>query len=748
MDVKKGGRHGMSSHRLYTLGTYIYRLRWWIIVLWMILLLACIPFIPHLITPFKTTGFIDEQSASAKAQQHLNQTFGYDHNNQIILMFHSKSLLATDPNFVQKIKKALSDLKDYPIPHEIIYPDPGSKQISKDKHTAYAVVLIKSMKPISSEQLKDFKKRIKTPSHMSMIFGGEPIFIHDVNLQTQEDLYHADMIATPVAIITLLLVFGSITAAILPILLGGACALILLTSLSGLGHIFSLSIFTLNIALLLGLCLCLDYALLMISRFRDELNQKVTIIDAIATTQATAGKAILFSGLAVMISLSALLMFPVNILFSVAIGGGLAVMMAMLTAMILLPAILSILNQRINAGSIPWLRKKGSSESPFWHGLATKIVRHPYLYGLLILCILLTLGYPILSIKLGISDFHIFPEHSENRKFYDTFAEKYNERELAPLLMIAESKHSPILSSHNLSKLYHFTHRLNQKEEIKQVNSIVTTKPRLTQSQYDQLYHLPKNTMSESVKQLLHMTTRKEMTLLSIVSESSNNAPETKDLIQDLRHMKPGHGIQTHLTGQPVINLEVLNSVSEKLPYALLWIFASTYIIMFLLLRSVILPLKAIIANLLSLSACYGALVLVFQEGYLHHFLRFQPQGMLDISLIVIIFCALFGFSMDYEVFLLSRIKETYDATHDTKKSIVYGTEKSGRIITSAALIVIVICGSFLVADILMVKAFGLGIAVAIFVDAFLIRTILVPSIMMILNQWNWYLPKWLGGGK
>ena len=202
--------------------------------------------------------------------------------------------------------------------------------------------------------------------------------------------------------------------------------------------------------------------------------------------------------------------------------------------------------------------------------------------------------------------------------------------------------------------------------------------------------------------------------------------------------------LKLQLTGTPVSNVEVLNSISRVLPYAILWIMVFTYLILLILLRSLFLPIKAILMNILSLCACYGALVLVFQDGYLHDWLNFEPQTTLDISLLVIIFCALFGFSMDYEVFLLSRIKEHYELSGDNDKSIIFGIEHSSRIITSAALIVIVICCSFLVADVLMVKAFGLGIAVAIFVDAFLIRTILVPATMALMKKWNWYLPKWL----
>ena len=250
--------------------------------------------------------------------------------------------------------------------------------------------------------------------------------------------------------------------------------------------------------------------------------------------------------------------------------------------------------------------------------------------------------------------------------------------------------------------------------------------------------------MPHMAKQLLETTTTKNLTVIDIITKYQKDSPQTLKLISSLHAMKPIKGLTLSVTGVPVNNMEVLNSIYHYLPYALLWIMVCTYFILLVLLRSIFLPFKAILMNLLSLCACYGALVLVFQDGYLSKLLNFEPQGMLDVSLSVIIFCALFGFSMDYEVFLLSRIKESYKLSGDNKKSIVFGIEKSSRIITSAAMIVIVICTSFLVADILMVKAFGLGIAIAIFVDAFLIRTILVPATMALFSSWNWYIPKWL----
>ena len=731
----------MQKTKFYKLGLLLYSGRWYIIGLWIIILLSCLPFLPHIITPFKTTGFIAENSESAKAEEEMNKSLGYNKFNKIIIMYTSKTLLAGHSRFTNRINESLSGLKQLPIAHQIILPKDNDKQISKDKHTAYVVVIIKSMEPLQDERLQQFKSLIKVPSGMNIQFGGEPIFIEDVNKQTQNDLYKADFIATPVALITLLLIFGSVTAALLPLVLGGGCALMILSTLFGVGHLCTLSIFTLNIALLLGLCLSLDYALFMISRFRDELKNEGSIQNAIAITQATAGKAIFFSGLAVFISLSALFFFPINILFSVAMGGMIAVSVAVLTALVFLPAILSVLHIKINFLPIKLCGR--FKHIKFWHWIADKVVKRPLVFFFPIFIFLLALGHPFLSAKFGVSDYKILPEHSEKRKFFDTYDQKFNILNLTPILLLIKTQPQHVLNSASISKLYHLAKKIKSMPLVKEVNSIVTSSPKLTASQYFHLYN-PKDKQSTSIKNLLATTTSSYLTVFSIISKYPAHSSQTKDLITELGRLKAPQGMHLSLTGGPVNNNDVIKTIMQRLPYAIAWIMVFTYIILLILLRSIFLPLKAIIMNLLSLCACYGALVLVFQEGYLSNWLNFQPQGMLDVSLLVIIFCALFGFSMDYEVFLLSRIKEFYDATKNNNKSIIFGIEKTSKIITSAALIVICTCGSFFVADVLMVKAFGLGIAVAIFVDAFLIRTLLVPSTMALIKKWNWYLPRWL----
>ncbi len=733
----------MKTDLFYGLGKLIYKLRWFVIVFWIALIAISIPFTPYIMDPFKDVGFKDPRSQSTTANNVLNKKLGYSYN-QFIIIYSSDKWLATDPSYLDEIKSSLSRLDKIHVKHQIIYPTVNNKQISKNKHKAYAVVLFKSEQEVDEKLLKQFKSSVKQPENLTMKIGGEPIFLDDTKVQTQIDLYSAEFIATPVAMITMLIVFGSVVAASIPIFLGGISAFLTLMTLFVLGHLFSLSVFTINIALLVGLCLILDYALLIINRFRDELCLGCTTEEAIAITQATAGKAVFFSALAVFISLSALLLFHINVLFSVGMGGLAAVFVALATAFLLLPAVLSILSQRINLLALPFMRQNNLHENPFCRWLVMKVVRFKYAFFSVILVALLIMGYPFLSVEFGISNFKILPKTLQSRQVFDTFSKEFGEMKLSPIIVIVQSPHENILDKSSIRSLYHFVTKLKNDSRIEKVESIVSTEPRLTLQQYQMLYAQPKNRLPEDLQKLLQISTSKNLTTITVVSKYPSFSRATMDLIKELRAAKLEKKMTIQLTGASANIIDVLDSIAKTFPYALLWIMGFTYITLLFVLRSVVLPLKAIITTVLSLFASYGILVLVFQMGYMHEWLNFEPQGMLDISLLIIIFCALFGISMDYEVFLLTRIKECYEQTNDTTQSIIFGIERSWKIITSAAIIVIFLCLSFMSADVLIVKAFGLGIAIAVAVDAYIIRTILVPATMAILGKWNWYLPKWL----
>lgn len=730
----------MHGDLFYSFGRLIYKYKWLTIFVWLAIFVACIPFAPKLFEPFNAIGFSDPNSPSAIANTTLHDKLGFSYN-QFIVMYHSDNLLATDPKFIKAIKDSLEDVKNIPDKHQIIYPDVTNHQISEDKHTAYAAILFENNQEADPKLLSEFKAAVKKPTLLNMKIGGEPIFLDDTKTQTQLDLYKAEYVATPVALITMLLVFGSVVAAIIPILLGGICALIILMALFGLGHVFSLSVFTLNIALLLGLCLSLDYALLIINRYRDELLHKRSPEDAVAITVATAGKAVFFSGLVVIVSLSALLLFPINVLFSVGIGGLAAVAVAVAIAVIFLPAILAVLYKRINLLTI--IKQRKLHETYHWHWLITKAVKRPWLYFITTLIFLLILGFPFLRAEFGISDFKILPKTMESRSVFDTFQTEFGENKLSPIMVLIKTPKDNILTKDNIDALYKFSDQISKDPEVDKISGIVNTEPRLSSKEYQMLYTHPEN-LNPGLKSLLKNTTNGNLTVFTILSKDSSHSPKTTDFIKTLRQSQPGNNMTIEVTGGAANTMDILDSISETFPYALLWIICFTYVILLFFLRSIILPLKAIFTTILSLFASYGILTLVFQEGYLAGLLHFDPQGMLDISLLIIIFCALFGISMDYEVFLLTRIKEYYEQSHVNIKSVVHGIDRSSKIITSAAIIVMFICFAFMSADILIVKAFGLGIAVAVFVDAFIIRTIFVPALMTLLDKWNWYLPKWL----
>jgi len=737
----------MDASIFYNLGKFTHRFKLEIIIFWIICLLFCMPHLTDIMSPFNSTGFIATDSRSDKATSFLAKNLN-ETNNQFIVIYHSKNLQASSVKFQEKISASLKKLEEFPIEHEIILPKNNPKQISKDNHTAYVAIIFKSQKTFSKEMLETLQNTISKPKDMSIYLGGEPIFIQHINEQTQKDLFKSDMIAAPISVITLLFVFKSVVAALIPIYLGASCALLILSILYVLGHLFSLSVFTINIALLLGLCLSLDYALFIVYRFRDELNEIKDYKLAIAKTMETAGKAVFFSGVAVFISLSALLIFPINILFSIGVGGLVAVFVAVSAAITLLPAILSVLKNRVNSLAIRSINKqkvnpKQNDDNSMWYKIASHVTNRPGYYSLLILAFVSVLGYTVHNLKIGISDYNVLPEHSQNQKFFDIYKNNFNAEGLTPIKLIVSTQNGKITSDENIKDLYNLVHEIQKNPNVKTVNSIVSFNPELSLRHYQYLYH-DSNTPDKNLKIFLKSNTRDNFTVANITSKYSPNAQQTRDLISDIERLKSNTNLQLQLTGIPVNNADVLEAITQHLGYALLWIMILTYIILLILLRSVILPLQAIFMNILSLCASYGVLVFIFQEGYFHELLHFKPQGMTDVSLIIIIFCALFGFSMDYEVFLLTRIQEAYIATKNNKQSIIFGIVKSGRIITSAALIVILLCASFMYADVIMVKEFGLGIAVAIFVDAFAIRTILVPATMMILDKWNWYLPGFL----
>jgi RND superfamily putative drug exporter len=503
----------------------------------------------------------------------------------------------------------------------------------------------------------------------------------------------------------------------------------------------------LNLATLLGLGLGVDYSLLMTSRFREELAHREgpdRVADSVRVTVATAGRAVFFSGLTVLLGLLGLVLFEFMILRSVGIAGAIVVGLAVAAAITLLPAILAIMGTRIDRYSIRTVAVEPSSDGP-WARLARRVMRHPVRVLVPTLAFLLLLGIPFLSVRFNAPDATILPPDVPSREAYDVLARDFGEREFAPLVLAVRTT-GYATTPENVALLHDYSRRLAADPRVARVASLVDVDPRLTLEQYQLLYGSPAGPPDRFVATSLGATTKGDLTAFTIYTPFGPNNEQGRALVRDLRDpagpLASPAGTTVLVGGGAADVDDVVSRVWADFPRTAAFIVITTFLVLFVLLRSVVLPIKALAMNTLSIVASFGALVWIFQEGNLSGPLGFQPLGFVETTQPVILFCVLFGLSMDYEVFLLSRMKEVWDRTGDNTEAVARGLERSGRIVSSAALIVVLVAGSFAFADIVLIKALGLGVAIAVALDATVVRALLVPATMRLLGKWNWWVPR------
>ena len=727
------------------LGHWLFRHRKRVVGLWAVLVLLSLPLAPRVAGILKVGGFANDDAESSRALVTLEQNLGF-RPTSLSIIYSSQAWTVDDPRFLAAVQDSLRDVRQVPEVAEVASFTTNPRQVAADRHTAY-VLLNLSTPPEGSQQiLPTIEGKIRpVPAAMDRIIAGGPVFYADIETTSSRDLQRGEIIAFPLALIALVLVFGSLAAAVTPMVIGGFSVIAILASIFLLGHVTDLSIFVLNLATMLGLGLAVDYALFITSRFREELALR-PLEDAVAVTVATAGRAIFFSGLTVLIGLAGLTIFPFMFLRSVGFAGVIVVFFSVLAALTLLPALLSLLGERINALTIIRYRTRRPDEhGGAWHRLALAVMARPWRFFIPTLALLLLIGSPFLNVRLSSPDASILPQSVPSRQGYDLLVEKFGAAELEPLALAVKAPNgSMIYDPANIAALYDLTHALQNDPRVARVDSLTTLDPQLGRAQYELIYSNPDRIIDPYAALLAPRLARGDTTLVSVVLKNSSVSTESKSLVTDLRATTPPGGLTYQITGTTAGVVDVVDTMYADFPKALLGVVLVTYLILLVLLRSVILPLKAILMNALSLIASYGALVWVFQEGHLSRFLGFAPLGFVEATLPIIMFCTLFGISMDYEVFLLTRIREAWTESGDNTRAVATGLERSGRIITSAALIVVVVAGSFVSADIVLIKAFGLGVALAVFLDATIVRALLVPATMRLLGHWNWYLPAWL----
>jgi RND superfamily putative drug exporter len=724
------------------LGKLSYRWRWQIVVVWLLLFAAALPILPGVEEPLKVGGFSTDQSEAARARQVLQSRLNTT-PSQMVVIFTSETLKAHDPAFLSQVSSALSNITSKPHVVDVVLPQQDEHLISKDSTTAYALVGLDLPSEEAQRDVDEFKAGIKPQPDLEITVAGGPAFYADIETVSQRDLRRAELIAFPFALIALLIVFGTVVAATIPLIVGGLSVATVLLCLYWGAHAVDLSIFVLNLATMLGLGLAVDYSLFITSRFREELRHSGNVETAVVRTMQTAGQAIFFSAITVLIGMAGLSFFSFMFLRSVGIAGVVVVFFAAAAALTLLPAALGILGHRIESGKLFGRHSAHRDGAGFWAALSARVMAHPFVVLVPTLAFLLALGAPFLRVNVSSPDATILPTDLESRQGFDLLTEKYGQGEISPFVIAVEST-GDMTSPESRRALYDFTAWLQQQPEVVRVQSAMSYDQPTTLAEANDLYNLRVRMGNLGFDSRLDSVINPDAAMVLAFTRTYPNSDDNKALLTRVRDYQPDAGITILVDGGTAEIVDVVDVMYGDFPIAVAVIVVGTYLVLLLLLRSLLLPLKAIVMNTLSIVASYGALVFIFQDGHFSRILRFEPLGYVEASLPVIMFCVLFGLSMDYEVFLLSRVKEEWDRTHDNQRSVAIGLQRSGRIITSAAAIVVVVTASFVSADVIIIKALGLGIALAVLIDATIVRALLVPATMRLLGSWNWWLPGWL----
>ncbi|HUG31235.1 MAG TPA: MMPL family transporter [Candidatus Limnocylindria bacterium] len=715
-------------------------------VAWLALIVLSVPFALQAPGALSAGGFIRDDLESARAKALLETEIGVA-QAAVVVVLHSETARAGEPAFEAAAAAAIADVPAAPFVSGVLSHVLSTHQVSADGHTAFDIVLLDLSADDSPRALPGLRAAIAQVPGLEVGLSGGPAFYGDVQDISEADLRRSELISLPLAALALLLVFGSVVASAVPLIVGGAAVIVALAAIFLVTSVTPMSIFVLNLATLLGLGLGVDYSLLMTSRFREELAARdwrpEAVPDAVGATARTAGRAVFFSGLTVLLGLLGLVLFGFMILRSVGIAGAIVVALAVVAAMTLMPAVLAIVGVNLERLRVRRVSPRPAAEGA-WSRLAWWVMRRPVAVLVPTLAVLLILGTPFLHVRFNAPDARILPENAPSRAAFDRLTEEFGPGPFAPIVLAIRTT-GPATDPANLAALFDYSRRLEADPRIERVDSLVDIDPRLTLEQYELVYRPTGGPPDRYIAEVLAATTQGDLTAFTILTPYGPNEAIARELVGDLRAdagaLAPPAGTEVLVGGGAADVEDVVTGIGAEFPRSAIFILVSTYLVLLLLLRSALLPLKALAMNTLSIVASFGALVWIFQDGNLSMLFGTRPLGFVETTQPVILFCVLFGLSMDYEVFLLSRMRESWEATRDNPTAVAHGLERSGRIVTSAALIVIVVAGSFAFADIVLIKALGVGIAIAVALDATIVRALLVPATMRLLGHWNWWLP-------
>ena len=656
-------------------------------------------------------GFTPPDSQSQRSANLATAAFGRDAGD-VVVLYSSPTVSVRTPAFRAAVTRVLAGLPASRVESTATYWSTGSPQfVSANGRATYAVLeLAGGSDGARQSNYNAIKGSLDAPGLHTQVGGLVPTN-EAISKQVTSDIGRAETFSMPVLLIVMLIIFGSLAAASLPLAIGGVAILGSFTVLRLLTLVTTVSIYSVNITTILGLGLGIDYGLFMVSRFREELHRQETVQDAVARTVATAGRTVAVSGITVAMALASLMLFPETFLRSMGYGGVATVLVDMLAALTVMPALLAVFGRNVNALRIRrTVRRPPAAEGAgAWYRIASSVMRRPVLYAVPIVVVLLALGSPFLRVTWGGADATDLPASSQPRLVTEALNRDFPGNPTAPVESVVQFTGPVAGSPAREAALSGYAGRLDRVPGV--IGAQVTG-------------------------------VHGDIARVDVRYGPNPYSPQARAIVGQVRDVAPPAGARAYVGGQSAQLVDELSSLGSVLPWMALVVALATFVLLFLAFGSVVLPVKAIAMNVLSLSAMYGVVVWIFQEGHLSGLLQFTPNGTIEPTMPILMFAIMFGLSMDYEVFLLSRIRERYDVTGDNTAAVASGLQRTGGLITSLALLLVIVVGAFSASGVTFIKLMGVGMIVALIVDATVVRVLLVPAVMRLLGPVNWWAPR------
>ncbi len=741
------------------LGSTMVRWRWLVVVAWIAVVVAAFVFlVPKASSVVKGGGYAVPGSDSLKAGQILDTKFNQSARNTVVVVFHSSAQTVDDTGFRDQVNAATEDLREVEGVRSVttFFNSGDPSFVSKDRHTTVASVAIEGEEGQTQDAVPKLRDALSAVS-LEHYVTGTPAINYDLTRSSKEDLHRAEFITIPLVLVFLVIIFRTLVAASVPLILGACGVALAESAIYLLGLQTDISVYALNVASMIGLGLGIDFSLIVITRFREERASGRATQDAVAMTMATAGRSITYSAITVILAMLVLtlLLLPLMIVRSISLGVLIVAAASLLAGLTLLPALLGILGHRIE-----WLRviprRKGrpAGQPGIWYRLSHAIMARPWVWLLVSLAILVAVAFPVRNLGTVGADPGILPAEKESVQGIRVMNEALGANRLTPIQIVVQTDKDGIWKPEFLDALNQLTNTVAADPRSDQVRSL-TTLARTMGVPSDQIRSLTPEFIKSDPKraraaaQVVNLNGDNDTAVVTIISKYGQFTQEHEDFISDL-HDKTIPDIRqlrvydVYVGGNAANFLDFRNALNDRFPILVPAVLLMTFLILMVFFQSLLLPLKAILMNLASVLATYGALVLIFQNGWGAGLLGFDPVGKVSVVTPPVLFVILFGLSADYEVFMLSRVKEYYHQIKNNEEAVATGLEHTAGVITAAGLLLIVTFGSFATANIITIKEIGLGLAIGVLIDSTIIRVIMVPASMRLMGDANWWMPAWL----